>query len=221
MLDLAEKNSQTWFKTKYTRDVLKAFYNPCIKFSKDKEGNLKPYPPTLKVNLRQVDGKFDATLYDVNKKPMKDIPMEEVLVKGAQVTMLIECTGIWFSGSTSFGLSWKAVQIRVDEIPESIRDYAFDDEDGSAAPKKAAAVAPKPAPKPASNQFAGLDDDDDEEIDDEVALAPAPVPAPAPAPAADTFEDEDDAFDEVAPAPVPVKKAVLTKRKIVATAKKA
>jgi Family of unknown function (DUF5871) len=218
MLDQAEKNSQAWFKTKYTREVLKAFYTPCVKFSKDKQGNLAPWPPTVKVNLRQQEGKFEATIYDQSKKPLKDVPMEDILVKGAQVTMLIECTGVWFAGS-KFGLSWKAVQIRVDQVPESIRDYAFEDDGGEAAP---AAPAPKkasaPAPAPA-NQFAGLDDD---EVDDDEALAAPPAPAAsaaahAPAPAA--ADDDDDVFDE-APAPVPAKKPVLTKKKVVAAVKK-
>ncbi len=221
MLDQAEKNTQAWFKTKYTREVLKAFYTPCVKFSKDKAGNLTPWPPTIKVNLRQQDGKFDASIYDVNKKPLKDVPLEDVLVKGAQVTMLIECTGVWFAGS-KFGLSWKAVQVRVDRIPESIRDYAFED-DGTEETAPAPAPAPVPSrPSPTKQQptqFAGLEDEDDI-VDDEAALAPPPkavAPAPAPAPVDD---DDDDAFDEVAPAPVPAKKPVLTKKKVVAAVKK-
>jgi len=205
MVDYAVKNSRAWFKQDFTRDVIKAFYTPCVKFSKDKDGNLKPYPPTLKVALRQNGDKFDAAIYDLNKKPMRDIPMQDILVKGALTTMLIECTGVWFAGS-KFGLSWKAVQIRVDRIPESIRDYAFED-DGAAAPAPAPAV--RRAPLPAANQFAGLEDEDDL-VDDEVALAP---PAPAD-------DDEDEAFEEVAPAPVPVKKAVMTKKRVVAAVKK-
>jgi hypothetical protein len=207
MVDQAVKNSRAWFKQDFTRDVIKAFYTPCVKFSKDKDGNLKPYPPTLKVSLRQNDGKFEAVVYDVNKKPLRDVPMEDILVKGAQTTMLIECTGMWFAGS-KFGLSWKAVQIRVDQIPESIRDYAFDD-DGAVAdapPKPVRREAP-PA-RPPQNQFAGLEDEDDE-VDDEAALAP---PAKAP------VEEEEE--DEIAPAPVPVKKTVMTKKKVVAAVKK-
>jgi len=204
MVDYAVKNSRAWFKQDFTRDVIKAFYTPCVKFSKDKDGNLKPYPPTLKVALRQNGDKFDAAIYDLNKKPMRDIPMQDILVKGALTTMLIECTGVWFAGS-KFGLSWKAVQIRVDRIPESIRDYAFED-DGSAPAPAPRPRAPAPAPAPAA-QFAGLDDDD--MVDDEVALAPVAEPA-----------DEDEAFEEVAPAPVPVKKAVMTKKRVVAAVKK-
>jgi hypothetical protein len=220
MIDYAVKNSRAWFKQDFTRDVIKAFYTPCVKFSKDKDGNLKPYPPTLKVALRQENGKFDVLVYDINKKALH-IPMQDLLVKGAQTTMLIECTGVWFAGS-KFGLSWKAVQIRVDRVPESIRDYAFED-DGESAPapaarpaaaRPAAAPAAAPArPAAATNQFAGFEDED-ELVDDEVALA-APVPQPAA-----VEESEDEAFEEVAPAPVPAKKPVMTKKRIVNGLKK-
>ncbi len=217
MIDYAVKNSRAWFKQDFTRDVVRAFYTPCVKFSKDKDGNLKPYPPTLKVALRQTGDKFDASIYDINKKPMRDIPMQDILVKGALTTMLIECTGVWFAGS-KFGLSWKAVQIRVDRVPESIRDYAFE-EDGESAPA-AAAPAPRSLGRTATaappvNQFAGIDEDDDDMVDDEAALAPAPAPAAAVA-----DESEDEAFEEVAPAPVPAKKVVMTKKRVVAAVKK-
>lgn len=222
MIDQAVKNSRAWFKQDFTRDVIKAFYTPCVKFSKDKDGNLKPYPPTLKVALRQNDGKFETVVYDTNKKLMRDVPMEDILVKGAQTTMLVECTGMWFAGS-KFGLSWKAIQIRVDRIPESIRDYAFDDdgENTTASPSAAAPrarAAPAAAAPPPQNQFADLEDDD--EVDDEAALAPAPRAAPAP-PVVAAEEDDDEGLDEVAPVPVPAKKPVLTKKKITNIVRKA
>jgi len=140
--------------------------------------------------------------------------MQDILVKGSLTTMLIECTGVWFAGS-KFGLSWKAVQIRVDRVPESIRDYAFED-DGESAPVPAArAPAPAPArapPPAATNQFAGFEEDD-ELVDDEVALA-------APVSQAAAVESEDEAFEEVAPAPVPAKKPVMTKKRVMAAVKK-
>lgn len=213
MLDQGVKNAKQWFKGDKSREVLSELYTPTVKFAKDSDGNLKPYPPTIKLQLRQRDGKFETAVFDDKKRPLTDIPLEDVLVKGAVLTSLIQCTGVWFAGG-KFGLSWKAIQIRADRVPESIRGFAFLD-DGEAAeaappparqaPSKAAAAA---AP---SNSFAALHDDDDE-VDDDAALGTA---APAVQPPA---AEED---DEEAPVPVPAKKTVVTKKTVVkAVAKK-
>ena len=219
MIEQGVKNSRQWFKADLTRDVVKAFYTPTIRFARDAEGNLKPYPPTLKIQLRQRDGKFETLVYDDKKRPMTDIPMEDILVKGAQLTCLIQCTGVWFAGS-KYGLSWKAVQIRADKLPESIRGFAFLD-DGDDAEEAVAAPAPSrkaAAPAP-TNQFANLADDDD--VNDEEALAPAaPAPVAKPAAPAPAIADDDDTPDDAAPVPVPKKTTTISKKKIVVSAAK-
>ncbi len=216
MIQEGIKNSKLWFKKDMSREIITEFYTPCVRFSKDADGNPKPYPPTLKIALKQRDGKFETHVYDDKKRPMTDIPMEDILVKGAHITALIQCTGVWFAG-TKFGLSWKAVQIRADKVPDSIRGFAFID-DGSAGGEEAPApraVAAAPAPvKPSANAFQSLADDDEEVDDEEVFSAPAPAPAPvkatpakaAPAPA----EVDDDDADDMPPVEVP-KKVVTTK----------
>ena len=222
MIDQGVANSKQWFKSSLTRDVVKAFYTPTLRWAKDAEGNIKPYPPTVKLQLRQREGKFDVELYDENKNELKGVRLEDVLVKGAQVTALIQATSVWFAGS-KFGISWKALQIRMDKIPDSIRGYSIqdEDEDGAvvAAPtRRVAPAAPAPAPTPSSNKFGPLEDDDDEDAEEE-EIAPAPVRTatkssvmaavmPAPAPAVD--EDAED----VEPVAVP-KKATATKKAIV------
>jgi hypothetical protein len=215
MISQGVKNSKAWFKSDLSRDVVKAFYTPTVRFSKDADGNPKPYPPTLKLALKQKNDKFDVAVYDDKKRPMTDIPLEDVLVKGAQITTLIQCTGVWFAGS-KFGLSWKAVQIRVDKLPESIRGFAFLPEDGESSES---APTKRSAPQPIQqNAFAALDDDEDEEVDDdEVIPAPAPAPvvkkvvsAPAPAPPADINDDDGEDMAAVA-----VPKKVVSKAKVV------
>jgi hypothetical protein len=218
MLEQGVKNSTAWFKGQKSREVLSELYTPTVKFSKDAEGNVKPYPPTLKVSLKQRDGKFETAVYDSEKRPLTDIPLEDVLVKGAMLTVLMQCTGVWFAGG-KFGLSWKAIQIRADKVPDSIRGFAFLDEGeepaAAAAPRRAAAPpAPAPAAKPPANSFAALHDDEEDEVNDDEALAaPAKPAAAAAAPA----EEED---DEEAPVPVPAKKTTVTKKKVVMGVKK-
>jgi hypothetical protein len=190
--------------------MVKMFYTPTMRFAKDAEGNLKPYPPTLKIQLRQRDGKFETKVYDDKKRSLDDVPLEDVLVKRAFLTALIQCTGVWFAGG-KFGLSWKALQIRADKIPDSIRGFAFlDDGDVPAvsvhtgSSQKPAAKAPPPAPP--SNQFAGLDED----VDDDMALQP---------PAAATDDQGEDL--EAEPVPVPAKKpTTIVKPKVIVKAKK-
>ena len=116
--------SKAWFKADLSRDVVKAFYTPMVKYSKDKEGNVLNYPPNFKVKLTKTNGEFDAKFYDVNGTPYRGVPVEDLLAKGVQVTVIMECAGVWVSGS-KFGLTWKAKQIAIHKLPERISDFAF------------------------------------------------------------------------------------------------
>ena len=211
MIDLGVKFSKQWFKADLNRDIIKAFYTPTVRFSKDAEGNVKPYPPTLKIQLKQRDGKFETAVYDDKKRPLSDIPLEDILVKGATISALIQCTGVWFAGS-KFGLSWKAVQIKAEHLPESIRGFAFRDED------EAVSKAPVPVEPKSSNHFQALADEDADEVDDDDVLnveAPKPAAVAAVAP-----PDLDDEADIVEPIAVPKKTTTTVKKVMKVIAKK-
>jgi len=204
MIEQGVKNSKNWFKSDMNREVIKAFYTPIVRFSKDAEGNPKPYPPTIKIQLKQRDDKFETAIYDEKKRPLTDIPLEDILVKGATVSSLIQCTGVWFAGA-KYGLSWKAVQIKADHLPESIRGFAFrDEEDATEIPRQE--VVKKPV---SSNYFSTLAEED--EVDDEEAIVAPPTKAAPPA------EEDDEVIEPVA---IPKKPTVITKKKIVSTIKK-
>jgi len=201
MIDQGVKNSKAWFKSDLTRDVVKAFYTPMVKVAKDADGNPKPYPPTIKVNLRKMDDKFEVNVFDDKKRPYDGVPLQDLLVKGAYLTTLIHCTSVWFAGS-KFGLSWKALQIRMDSVPDSIRGYAFvDDEDSASAP-----VAKAPVVK--QNKFASLEEDEEAEED----FVPA-APQKKSVVAAVTVPTIDDEPEDAEPLPVPAKKVVTTTAK--------
>jgi hypothetical protein len=212
MIDLGVKSSKQWFKSELSRDIIKAFYTPSVRFSKDTEGNVKPYPPTLKIQLKQRDGKFETAVYDDKKRPLTDIPLEDILVKGATISSLIQCTGVWFAGS-KFGLSWKAVQIKADHLPESIRGFAFRDEDVSNEDLvKTSVSAPAAVAKPSANNFASLaEEDDEDEINDEAVLAAAPAQTKTSVPVPPTMDDDADIIE-----PVALPKKVTPVRKVVA-----
>jgi len=187
MLEQGVKNSVAWFKGSKSKEVLKELYTPMVRFSVDKEGARKPYPPTIKVKLRKNkdSGKFETEVYDSKKQPMA---VEDAVVKGAAMTCLIQCTGLWFQGS-KYNLSWNMLQIRADRIPQRLPRFAIED-DGEG--ETVAAPASQ-----SQNKFAALHDDDELVDDDEALAAPPPtakaVAAPPPA-------DEE---DEEAPPPVP------------------
>jgi hypothetical protein len=199
MIDQGVKNSKMWFKTDMKREVVEAFYTPCVRFGKDKQGNQTAYPPNLKVQLRRKrDGSdFECLFYDQKSKgdpdaqPLRGIPAEELLVKRSEMTALIECTGVWFAGG-KFGVSWKAVQIRLDSVPTGLRGYGFEEEDG----EEVVADEDEDAPAP--------------------PVKSAPKAAPAPSPAAEEDDEAEESGEEIAPPPMPKKTATVTKKKVVA-----
>jgi hypothetical protein len=223
MIEMGVKNSKSWFKKELSSDIIREFYTPCVRFSKDAEGNLKPYPPTLKIQLKQRDGKFETAVYDDKRQPLTDVPLEDILVKGATISSLIQCTGVWFAGS-KFGLSWKAIQIKADHLPESIRGFAFRDEEDvqpTTTSRSATAAAPATAPPTApavpqhisTNNFAALAEDD--EVDDDAILNATQTQGEAQAKTLAAPPTMDDDADIVEPVVVPKKPAVTSVKKVV------
>jgi hypothetical protein len=224
MIDLGVKNSRQFFGKEMKREIVEAFYSPTVKFGRDKEGNPSPYPPNINVKLKKRGDDFECKFFDMKSRedprapPLTGIPLEELLVKRCEVTALVQCTGVWFAGG-KFGLSWKAIQMRLDKVPESIRGYAFqdDDDDGEFSSKPSApsrASRPAPAAVEEPEEFGGSGGGDGEE---EEEVAPAPSRASASQAVA---EDEEEDDEEVAPIPVPKKPVVATKKKIVSKAGK-
>ncbi len=242
MIDAGVENAAKWFKmSNPNREVIKAFYTPVVKISRDAAGNPKPYPPTFKLSLRKKIKKgekpdtsaasdvnrFETEFYNAAERDDRgqiagfeaSTPLESILSKRSQVTAIIQCTGVWFAGG-KFGTTWKAVQVRVDSQPEQIRGPAF----RSDAPDIRAFVAKKlPAAAGGAGRATAVADDDgygggggdDEEDDDaeeEAALMAAVAPKPAAKPAAAAPAPAPAAFDEEAVAePIPVPKKVVKK----------
>ena len=161
MVEQGVKNSRAWFKADLKPDVVRAFYTPIVKWSKDKDGNVKPYPPGLKVNLRKNGEQFDVKMYDSNKVEYQGVSVEDLLMKGSVVRCVMQCTGIWFAGG-KYGLSWKAVQMVMDSVPDSIRGCVVVDEEAD----DEAFDAPAPTKAKPSAIAAVLPQEDDEDMDE-------------------------------------------------------
>jgi hypothetical protein len=221
MINEGVKNSKAWFKADLNKEVIKAFYTPTLKYSKDKEGNVLSYPPNMKVKLPKKNGEWDTKFYDLKGTPYKGVPVEDLIVKGTQITAIIECGGVWFAGS-KFGLTWRAKQIAIHKLPEKMNDFAF----------KGLGSAPAPAPQEEDEE------DEKEEIDDDAVFSQASTStstsskpsvvaamlpqasqpaAAASQPQSQSVDDED--ADDVEPVPVP-RKTVVKKKIIVPAARK-
>lgn len=238
MVKLGVKNSKLWFKADQNEQVISAFYTPTLKLSKDKEGNPLPYPPTAKAKLRRMNGDFEAKFFDESGTPYRGVPVEDLLVKGATVTGLLECTGVWFAGGR-FGLSWKVKQMIIHHLPQKMKDFAFVGFSG------VAAGAP-----PSRQAVTDVEADDDEVFQGGAASAtaapravgrvlPSAVAAVLPPVQASTEDNEEDvvvpaAFaaaapsagnmdadaEDMEPVPVPTRKPIIKKKVVTTSAKK-
>jgi hypothetical protein len=214
MIEQGVRNSKQWFKADLSRDVIKAFYTPVVKWSKDKEGNVKPYPPNIKLNLRKKrdSDAFDVQCYDDQRNLYRGISLEELLVRGTQMTSLIQCTGVWVAGS-KYGLSWKLVQAMITSLPQNSRNLTFVDDGEVDAPRS----------RPAAP--AQVVDEEEEEEEEEEEFVPPPAKGKAksvvaammpPAPVEQTIDED---AEDMEPVPVPKKTTTVMKKKVVPKAK--
>lgn len=207
MIDEGMNNSQAWFKKKYsTPEVVEALYTPLVKYPKDKNtGEITDkYPPTFRLSLPMRDGKFTCNAYDNNKEK---INLNDVEMKGAKVTAIIQCTGVWLAGG-KFGCSWRVLQVRV-VPPSTIKGFAFQDIEEDKLVDSDIDDEDAPARPVASRGVTNVVSDSDEEEDlkdDEPSSAP---PANLPKVTVETSDDEDEIEK-------PKKKSVVLRKKTAA-----
>ncbi|NBT48655.1 MAG: hypothetical protein EBT07_12715 [Actinobacteria bacterium] len=187
VIDQATKNAGKWFKMPgASREMIALFYTPTVKVSKDKDGNPKDYPPTQSVALKQRNGTFDAVLYNASREELEGITPVEALRRGAEVTPVVDATGIWIADK-KFGLTWKLVQAMVNVAAEGGRGGCLIVEDGDApAATNAVSAAEESnlmaAVMPSVSAAAVAEDDEEEDEDEVVEAPPVPVKPVAAAP---------------------------------------
>ncbi len=212
IVDEAVKNSEAWFGKKKSREVLEEFYTPSLKFGKKDD-----YPPTMKLNLRKVGDGFETKFYDIKGKPYRTMPVDEMLMKGTQVTCLINCADVWIAGTGKFNLRWNVEQIVIHKRPEKGGDFALNLAPIAAVGGDEMEEESAPAAKAVGGAGASSSTSDNHVSDDEEDFKPAkssvldsvmPKAAPAPAAASDD-EDGEDAE------PIPAPKKPVVKKKVV------
>ena len=206
VVDEAVKNSKAWFGKEKSREVLEEFYTPSLKFGKNKD-----YPPTMKVNLKRRGESFETKFFDSKGKPHKEMPVEELLAKGTQVTVLLTLKDVWIAGTGKFNLRWDADQILINKLADAGSGFGFNMSaiaagggaaaDEEEAPAAAAGGAGKAT---ASHEI----EDDEEDFKAPAKAAPSVLDSVMPGAA----EDEEDGEDHE---PVPAPKKPIVKKKVV------
>ena len=214
------KNSLAWFKKKnMSEDVIRALYTPLVRCSKDKETGEPDgrYPDTFRLKLQQRNGEFECKGFDSDKQLITE-PLNEVLAKGARVKALIQCSGVWFAGG-KFGMSFKALQMKITP-PANLTDaYAFDDSDDEEEDSVVNEVASSNKPLMDSSDEENEEDEGEESEDDDIPeppksakVKPASTKKAAP-PQVDLSDDSESESDDDIPEPPKPKKVVKKSKK--------
>ena len=113
----AIKNSKDWFnKSKMSAEVVDALWSPMLKYPKN-QATGEPdttRAPTLRVKLPFWDEQFTCELYDTSGQQVfpdesSDDTPKDLVQKGQNVALVIECGGIWFANG-KFGVTWRLLQ---------------------------------------------------------------------------------------------------------------
>jgi hypothetical protein len=110
-------NSKSWFGKTLSVEVIEAFWTPTLRFPKDKGTGEPDYTksPTFRVKLPFWDGKFKFEIFNVKGElvfPKEDVNIMDVVPKGSEAKIILQCGGIWFAGG-KFGITWKPFQMVV------------------------------------------------------------------------------------------------------------
>jgi hypothetical protein len=110
-------NSKAWFGKVQSQEVVEAFWTPMLRYTKDKatgEPDMSK-SPTFRVKIPYWEGQFKCEIYNVNRElvfPKENVDIMDVIPKGSDVKIMLQCGGIWFAGG-KFGITWKPYQIIV------------------------------------------------------------------------------------------------------------
>ena len=110
-------NSKAWFGKVQSAEVIEAFWTPMLRYPKDKATGEPDYTksPTFRVKLPFWDGKFKFEIFNVKGElvfPKEDVNIMDVVPKGSETKIILQCGGIWFAGG-KFGVTWKPFQMIV------------------------------------------------------------------------------------------------------------
>ena len=117
LIDAAYANSVAWFGKQKSRELLEDTYRKLTKV--DASGK---YAPILKTKIVMTNGRPNVQIFDTDKS---QIGIEDIS-RGSSVKVIAEIASVWFIGAgTSWGVTFRAVQILVVEKPNKLSEFAF------------------------------------------------------------------------------------------------
>ena len=128
VLETVLENSQAWIRKPKNKDVVDALFTRSIRIPTDRETGevIDKWPATYRLKMpKDNKGQFRCVAYDENTKD--EVSLEGMIpkMKGAKVTAIATCGGIWVAGG-KFGCSWKAQQLMI-KANTGISKFAFRD----------------------------------------------------------------------------------------------
>lgn len=128
VLETVLENSQAWIRKPKNKDVVDALFTRSIRIPTDRETGevIDKWPATYRLKMpKDNKGQFRCVAYDENTKD--EVSLEGMIpkMKGAKVTAIATCGGIWVAGG-KFGCSWKAQQLMI-KANSGISKFAFRD----------------------------------------------------------------------------------------------
>jgi len=122
LIDTAVTNSEEWFGKKHSKEVIKTFYHPLVRPSKDPT----KYAPSMRFKIMTRNGIIDVDTC----KTFRKRNLHNILKSGSRVQATIEIGDVWFVNKTNFGIIPKLIILNV--LPSS-NNFSFledsDDED--------------------------------------------------------------------------------------------
>jgi hypothetical protein len=140
-------NGLTWIRKKInSKEIAETIYTKMVRYSKDKNTGevTDKFPATIKLKVPYKEGKFVCETYNGAKELIDLVGLE---TKGARITAIIQCLGIWVAGG-KYGVSWKVLLMKV-LPPPTIKGYLFKDDEETV-------------------KEVDLDDEDNDDVDDEL-----------------------------------------------------
>jgi len=127
------KNKKDWLsKPKASDELIKDLYKPLIKTAKDKEGNPKPYPSRIKLNLYEDKGRFrNFKLFDEKAKEINLTTdnWTSVVEKRDSIMTAVTMNRVWCSVTTGFGVTLEVNQARLFKSKNSLSNCILDNSD--------------------------------------------------------------------------------------------
>jgi hypothetical protein len=153
-------NSKAWFGKVQSAEVVDAFWTPILKYPKDKSTGEPDHSksPTLRVKIPFWDGQFKCEIYNVQRElvfPKPNTNILDVVPKGSEVKVMLQCGGIWFAGG-KFGVTWKPYQMIVkpkNQMLPGVCHISINEAEAKVTPKE----------KESQSEFIDSDEDPDKE----------------------------------------------------------